>query len=61
MNRFNALLRLEDNLSNEEILTHKDNYIKRTDVRTAKYRHQGEDGRVIFEVVRNHLVQNRYF
>ena len=28
-NRFNALvLKLEDNLSNEEILTHKDNYIE---------------------------------
>ena len=52
MNRFNALvLKLEDNLSNQEILTHKDNYIKRTDVRTAKHRHQGQDGRVIFELI----------
>ena len=49
---FNTLvLKLEDNLSNQEILTHKDNYIKRTDVRTAKHRHQGQDGRVIFELI----------
>ena len=51
-NRFNALvLKLEDNLSNEEILTHKDNYIRATDTRTAKGRHQGSDGRVIFELI----------
>ncbi len=31
--------------------THKDNYIKRTDVRTAKHRYQGEDGRVISELI----------
>jgi len=52
MNRFNALvLKLEDNLSNEEILTHPDNYIKRTDVRTEKHRHKGAEGRVIFELI----------
>jgi len=52
MNRINALvLKLEDNLSNEEILTHKNNYIKRTDVRTAKHRHKGAEGRVIFELI----------
>jgi hypothetical protein len=51
-NRFNALvLKLEDNLSNEEILTHKDNYIRATDTRTAKGRFQGEYGRVIFELI----------
>ena len=51
-NRFNALvLKLEDNLSNEEILTHKDNYIRGTDTRTAKARHSGADGRVIFELI----------
>ena len=51
-NRFNALvLKLEDNLSNEEILTHKDNYIRATDTRTAKARHSGADGRVIFELI----------
>ena len=51
-NRFNALvLKLEDNLSNEEILTHKDNYIRATDTRTEKGRHQGSDGRVIFELI----------
>ena len=51
-NRFNALvLKLEDNLSNEEILTHKNNYIRRTDLRTEKHRHQGADGRVIFELI----------
>ena len=51
-NRFNALvLKLEDNLSNEEILTHKDNYIRATDTRTAKGKFQGEYGRVIFELI----------
>ena len=51
-NRFNALvLKLEDNLSNEEILTHKDNYIRATDTRTAKGSFQGEYGRVIFELI----------
>jgi hypothetical protein len=51
-NRFNALvLKLEDNLSNQEILTHKDNYIRGTDTRTAKGRHSGADGRVIFELI----------
>ena len=51
-NRFNALvLKLEDNLSNEEILTHKDNYIRATDTRTAKGKFQGSDGRVIFELI----------
>ena len=51
-NRFNALvLKLEDNLSNKEILTHKDNYIRATDTRTAKGRFQGEYGRVIFELI----------
>jgi len=51
-NRFNALvLKLEDNLSNEEILTHKNNYIRGTDTRTEKGRHLGEDGRVIFELI----------
>jgi len=51
-NRFNALvLKLEDKLSNEEILTHKNNYIRGTDTRTAKGRHKGADGRVIFELI----------
>ena len=47
-NRFNALvLKLEDNLSNEEILTHKNNYI-----RSAKqHSHLGADGRIIFELI----------
>ena len=51
-NRFNALvLKLENNLSNREILTHKDNYIRATDTRTAKSSHQGVDGRIIFELI----------
>jgi hypothetical protein len=51
-NRFNALvLKFEDNLSNEEIVTHKDKYIRPTDTRTAKGRHQGYDGRIIFELI----------
>jgi len=51
-NRFNALvLKLENNLSNEEILTHKNNYIRGTDARTAKSRHKGAYGRVIFELI----------
>ena len=51
-NRFNALvLKLENNLSNREILTHKDNYIRATDTRTAKSSHQGADGRIIFELI----------
>jgi len=39
------------NLSNREILTHKDNYIRATDTRTAKSSHQGADGRIIFELI----------
>ena len=51
-NRFNALvLKLEDTLSNEEILTHKNNYIRSTDTRTAKGRHKGVDGRIIYELL----------
>ena len=35
LNRYNCLvLKLEDELTNEEILTHKDNYIRPTDERT---------------------------
>ena len=35
LNRYNCLvLKLEDELTNEEILTHKDNYIRPTDIRT---------------------------
>ena len=51
-NRFNALvLKLEDKLSNQEILTHKDNYIRATDTRTAKHSHRGEDGKVIYDLI----------
>ena len=47
-NRFNALvLKLEDNLSNDEILNHKNNYIKSL----KKHPHQGEYGRIIFELI----------
>ena len=47
-NRFNALvLKLEDKLSNEEILSHKNNYI-----RSAKqHSHLGAEGRIIFELI----------
>ena len=35
LNRYNCLvLKLEDELTNEEILTHEDNYIRPTDIRT---------------------------
>ena len=48
---FLGALKLEDNPSNQEILTHKDNYILGTDTRTAKGRHSGAHGRVIFELI----------
>ena len=51
-NRFHAVvLKIEDNLSNQEMLTHKDNYIRATDTRTSKSKFQGEYGRVIFELI----------
>jgi hypothetical protein len=47
-NRFNALvLKLEDKLSNQEILTHKDNYIRSL----KEHRHKGVSGRIIFELI----------
>jgi len=47
-NRFNALvLKLEDNLSNDEILNHKNNYIRSL----KEHKHQGEYGRIIFELI----------
>ena len=50
-NRFNALvLKLEDKLSNEEILTHKDNYIRPTETRTAKG-YKGNYGKVIYDLI----------
>jgi len=52
LSKYNALiLRLDNSLSNEEILTHKDNYIRATDTRTSKGNFQGEYGRVIFELI----------
>mgnify|MGYP001304362240 CR=1 FL=1 len=50
-NKFNALvLKLENKLTNAEILTHNDNYIRASDTRTAKGRSQNE-GRVINELI----------
>ena len=50
-NRFNALvLKLEDKLSNQEILTHKDNYIRGTEERTKKG-YKGRDGKVIYDLI----------
>ena len=50
-NRFNALvLKLEDKLSNEEILTHKDNYIRASEERTKKG-YKGKYGKVIYDFI----------
>jgi hypothetical protein len=50
-NRFNALvLKLEDKLSNEEILTHKDNYIRASEERTKKG-YKGKYGKVIYDLI----------
>jgi hypothetical protein len=59
-NKFNALvLKLEDKLSNQEILTHKDNYIRASDTRTAKGRSQNE-GRVINELIGGNAQKNSF-
>ena len=59
-NKFNALvLKLEDKLSNQEILTHKDNYIRASDTRTAKGRSQNE-GRVINELIGGNAKKNSF-
>ena len=59
-NRFNALvLKLEDKLSNQEILSHKDNYIRATDTRTAKSRSTNA-GRVINELIGGNAQKNSF-
>ena len=50
-NKFNALvLKLDDKLSNQEILSHKDNYIRPTETRTAKG-YKGNYGKVIYDLI----------
>ena len=59
-NKFNALvLKLEDKLSNEEILSHKDDYIRATDTRTAKSR-SSNAGRVINELIGGNAKKNSF-
>ena len=59
-NKFNALvLKLEDKLSNQEILSHKDNYIRATDTRTAKSR-SSNAGRVINEYIGGNVKKNSF-
>jgi hypothetical protein len=59
-NKFNALvLKLEDKLSNQEILSHKDNYIRASDTRTAKSRSTNE-GRVINELIGGNAKKNSF-
>ena len=59
-NKFNALvLKLENKLTNAEILTHNDNYIRASDTRTAKGRSQNE-GRVINELIGGNAKKNSF-
>ena len=59
-NKFNALvLKLEDKLSNQEILSHTDNYIRATDTRTAKSR-SSNAGRVINEFIGGNAQKNSF-
>ena len=59
-NKFNALvLKLEDKLSNQEILSHKDNYIRASDTRTAKSR-SSNAGRVINELIGGNAQKNSF-
>ena len=59
-NKFNALvLKLEDKLSNQEILSHKDNYIRASDTRTAKSRSTNA-GRVINELIGGNAQKNSF-
>lgn len=59
-NKFNALvLKLEDKLSNQEILSHTDNYIRATDTRTAKSR-SSNAGRVINELIGGNAQKNSF-
>ena len=59
-NKFNALvLKLDDKLSNQEILSHKDNYIRATDTRTAKSR-SSNAGRVINELIGGNAQKNSF-
>ena len=59
-NKFNALvLKLEDKLSNQEILNHKDNYIRASDTRTAKSR-SSNAGRVINELIGGNAQKNSF-
>ena len=59
-NKFNALvLKLEDKLSNQEILSHKDDYIRATDTRTAKSR-SSNAGRVINELIGGNAKKNSF-
>ena len=59
-NKFNALvLKLEDKLSNQEILSHTDNYIRASDTRTAKSR-SSNAGRVINELIGGNAKKNSF-
>ena len=59
-NKFNALvLKLEDKLSNQEILSHTDDYIRATDTRTAKSR-SSNAGRVINELIGGNARKNSF-